>query len=82
MPTATQPTVKDEKITVSRFGESLESSPVNQWYETDKGERIRCDEEIIDKIWWVWIETQGVQREDDAQFTIFRFPSPTEVTLS
>jgi hypothetical protein len=67
---------------IKRFGESKECPAVHKWYELVSGERITCDEIIINRIWWIWIEGQGVQRADTEEFTVFEFIDPLEIDLN
>lgn len=59
------------KTYVSRFGEK----GTDKWYES-QGNRINCNEEIIDKLWWQWIINPTAKREDDEHYVIFGVTEP------
>ena len=52
---------------VYSFGEKGE----DQWYAHEDGVRIKCDEKIIDLLWWQWIMNAGVNRADKDGYAIF-----------
>lgn len=54
--------------TVLAFGENGSS---DQWYEDANGNRVKCNETIIDHLWWQWITNEGAKRADDEKYTIF-----------
>lgn len=58
---------------IKRFGESKENPPLVQWYESDTGEKVKCGEETIDKLWWEWVVSKNAKRVDTAEFTIFEY---------
>jgi hypothetical protein len=54
---------------IKQFGENK----IEKWYETEDGTRHSCDENTIDKLWWVYVVQVGVGRADTDEFTIFTF---------
>lgn len=53
---------------VYSFGENED----DKWYAHKDGVRIKCDEYIIDKLWWEWIVTPGAEKVKDGTYTIFK----------
>jgi hypothetical protein len=66
-----------------RFGESLESPPLHQWYELANGEKVDCDEETIHILWCNWITNTNDNsiRADTDDYTVFEFKEPIDLDL-
>ena len=63
---------------IKRFGESDSN---NQWYELDTGERIKCDESIINTLWFDWVIRTDVHRKLVGDEIIFEYNKPVEIDL-
>ena len=66
---------------VKRFGETLESPPLQQWYELETGERVPCSEFKINKLWVEWASSTGAKRERVKEFIIFEFNPAIDIDL-
>ena len=53
---------------VFSFGENGD----DKWYAHKDGVRIKCDEYVIDKLWWEWVVTPGAEKFYDGTYTIFK----------
>jgi hypothetical protein len=56
---------------IYKFGEAGN----DQWYELD-GKRVKCGEEIIDKLFWQWVKSITATRFNDGKYTIFEVKEP------
>lgn len=60
---------------IKRFGETLDGITY-QWYETDKGERSECDDDMIHDLWNSWMSGLSGGTSFDGTYTIFEFKEP------
>jgi hypothetical protein len=71
----TEPAIAVEPVLapVYSFGEYDAN---DQWYAHKDGVHIKCDEEIIDKLYWQWLMNPTAKRADDSHYTIFKVSEP------
>ncbi len=62
---------------ILRFGEGGGSG---QWYETTEG-IVKCNEDIIDTLWWVWVSSKNSRRADRRSVIVFEFIEPIHIDL-
>lgn len=63
---------------ITKFGERY-TIPLDQWYETEDGQRHPCDESTIDKLHFVWVTSEGSQRANTDEFAVYVFKEPIEM---
>jgi len=67
---------------IKRFAESKECPPLQCWYELANGDRIKCDEFTIEKLWCNWVQSFNCNRADTNEFTVFEFIKLAEIDLA
>ena len=55
---------------IYKFGEH-KIDMQDKWYINQDGEKIKCGEYEIDKLWFQWVNLMGTNREDDKDYNIF-----------
>jgi hypothetical protein len=68
-------------MTIKRFAQKADSEIKEYWYELQTGERIKCNDATIDKLWCQWVASGNSRRADTEEFTIFEFIKPVEIDL-
>ena len=65
---------------IIKFGETQN----DKWYETIEGNRIKCTESTIEKLWahWVISPHSVSQYQDNDGYYIFGYSEPQELVLS
>jgi len=61
-------------VRVKKFADILDrDGKYTHWYETDKGVRVECKEDLINYLWKSWVDSKGAERERSANENIMIF---------
>jgi len=63
---------------IFKFGEHR-TDQLDKWYINDKGEKVKCGEFEIDKLWFQWVNLMGTNREDDKDYVVFVSKTPLKL---